>query len=77
MAARVIHIEWPRSIELWHDEGGHCDAPHEDRLISVTVEIPHGHRTHRQTQTLNVRLKLLDAPHPSNCWKLPHIYRQD
>jgi hypothetical protein len=28
---------------------------------------------HRQTQTLNMRPKLLDAPHPSNGWKLSHI----
>ena len=27
---------------------------------------------HRQTQTFTMRLKLLDAPHPTNRWKLSH-----
>ena len=30
---------------------------------------------HRQTQTFTMRLKLLDAPHPSNRRKLSHRHR--
>src|ERR1700752_5441597 len=32
---------------------------------------------HRQLQTLDMRLELLDAPHSPDGWKLSHSYRQD
>jgi hypothetical protein len=58
----MIHVERPRSLELWHDD--RRGDVHEDRLLAVSVQVP------PQRRPEGVTASFTD-------WPLPVMERRD